>query len=138
GHLIFIKAWGESMTGVRATPEMHFRNGAVAIAYIGIVLLQLRDKGVLSLEDKLSKYFAQYPKADLVTLKMLMNGTSGYPDYVNEKVLVPPLYANPFRQWTPDELITMALRQPMKCEPGTCWSYAHTNFVILGKVLEKA
>src|SRR5437867_1798556 len=32
----------------------------------------------------------------------------------------------------------MALRQPMKCEPGTCWSYAHTNFVILGKVLEKA
>ncbi len=33
------------MTGVPATPDMHFRNGAVAIAYIGTVLLQLQDKG---------------------------------------------------------------------------------------------
>ena len=32
----------------------------------------------------------------------------------------------------------MALERPMLCDPGTCWSYAHTNFVILGKVLEKA
>jgi D-alanyl-D-alanine carboxypeptidase len=67
---------------------------------------------------------------------MLLNGTSGYADYVNLKVL--PLYQNPFRAWQPDELIDLALKQPMVCEPGTCFAYAHTNFVILGKVLEKA
>ncbi len=48
------------------------------------------------------------------------------------------LYADPFRHWTPDELIAIGLGRPMICDPGTCWSYAHTNFVILGKVLEKA
>ncbi len=138
GRPLFIKAWGSSMTGVPATPDMHFRNGAIAIAYLGTLLLQLRDEGVLKLEDKLSKWFPEYPKADRVTLKMLINCTSGYADYVDEKVLVPPLYANPFRHWTADELIAMGLSRPMKCEPGTCWSYAHTNFVILGKVLEKA
>ena len=121
------------MTGVPATPDMHFRNGAVAIAYLGVVTLQLQEKGILSLDDRLSKWFPDYPRADRVTLAMLLNGTSGYADYVNLKVL--PFYQDPFRSWQPDELIDIGLKQPMICEPGTCFS--HTNFVILGKVLEK-
>ena len=131
-------AWGSSMTGVPATPDMHFRNGAVAIAYIGTVLLQLHDKGALSVDDKLSKWFPGYPKADQVTLTMLINGTSGYADYVTDDSFLKQFYADPFRHWTPDELITIGLGRQMICDPGTCWSYAHTNFVILGKVLEKA
>src|SRR5260221_2453708 len=82
---LFIEAWGESMTGVPASPDMHFRNGSIAIAYIGTVLLQLRDKGILAIDDKLSKWFPEYPKADQITLAMLINGTSGYADYVPDK-----------------------------------------------------
>jgi CubicO group peptidase (beta-lactamase class C family) len=136
GEPVITKAWGESMTGVPATYDMHFRNGSVAIAYLGVVTLQLQEKGVLSLDDKLSKWFPDYPKANRITLAMLLNGTSGYADYVNLKVL--PLYQNPFRAWQPDELIALSFKQPMVCEPGTCFAYAHTNFVILGKVIEKA
>lgn len=138
GRPPLIEAWGASMTGVPATPDMHFRNGAVAIAYIGTVLLQLHDKAVLDLEDKLSRWLPDYPKADQITLKMLINGTSGYADYVTDDTFVRRFYADPFRAWRSDELIALALERPMPCEPGTCWSYAHTNFVILGKVLEKA
>jgi CubicO group peptidase (beta-lactamase class C family) len=135
GETLLVKAWGSSMTGVPATADMHFRNGAVAIAYLGIVALQLQEKGVLNLDDKLSRWFPGYPKADHITLRMLLNATSGYADYVNLKIL--PLYQDPFRAWQPDELIALGLKQPMVCEPGTCFAYAHTNFVILGKVLEK-
>ena len=95
GQPVLTKAWGESMTGVPATYDMHFRNGSVAIAYLGVVTLQLQEKGVLSLDDKLAKWFPDYPKADRITLAMLLNATSGYADYVNLKVL--PLYQNPFR-----------------------------------------
>jgi D-alanyl-D-alanine carboxypeptidase len=42
---VLTEAWGESMTGVPATPDMHFRNGAVAITYLATVLLQLQDRG---------------------------------------------------------------------------------------------
>jgi D-alanyl-D-alanine carboxypeptidase len=138
GQTVVNAAWGESMTGVPATPDMHFRNGAVAIAYIGTVLLQVRDKGVLGLDDKLAKWFPEYPKADQVSLLMLINGTSGYADYVTDESFLQLFYADPFRHWEPDELIALALKRPMICDPGTCWSYAHTNFVILGKVLENA
>ena len=77
-------AWGERMTGVPATPDMHFRNGAVAIAYLGTLLLQLRDQGALALDDPLATWFPDYPAADRVTLTMLISGTSGYADYVTD------------------------------------------------------
>ena len=136
GARVMERAWGESMTGVRATPDMHFRNGAIAIAYIGTVLLQLQQQGILSLDDKLSDWFPDYAKADQITLRMLMNCTSGYADYVNLDLL--PLYDDPFRHWYAEELVEIGLGQPMLCEPGECWSYAHTNFVILGLVMEQA
>jgi CubicO group peptidase (beta-lactamase class C family) len=133
GEVIAIEAFGETMTGVPATPDMHFRNGAVAIAYLATVLLQQVEQGVVSLDDTLSKWFPEYPNADAVTLKMLISATSGYPDYVDE--MPGP---DPFRFWTNDELIAAAFKKPVVCQPGECWSYAHTNFIILGKVLEAA
>jgi CubicO group peptidase (beta-lactamase class C family) len=48
------------------------------------------------------------------------------------------LYDDPFRAWTEDELLAIGLGQAMHCDPGECWSYAHTNFVILGAALAKA
>lgn len=132
---VLTEAWGESMTGVPATPEMHFRNGAVAIAYLATVLLQLADEGAISLDDPLSTWFPEYPASDRITMRMLVNTTSGYADYVDLDIL--PLYQDVFRQWTPDELVALALAQPMACAPGACFAYAHTNFVILGEVLRK-
>ncbi|HVL21666.1 MAG TPA: serine hydrolase domain-containing protein [Amaricoccus sp.] len=131
-------AAGETMTGVPAMPDMHFRNGSVAIAYLGTLLLQLVDAGKLDLEDSLATWFPDYPKADQVTLRMLISGTSGYADYVTDAGFLADLHADPFRHWSPEELIAIAFARPMACEPGACWSYAHTNFVILGQVIEKA
>lgn len=136
GAPLVAEAWGQSMTGVPATPDMHFRNGAIAIAYLTTVLLQLQEQGVLSVEDKLAEYLPSLPNADDITLEMLANNTSGYGDYVDLAVL--PIYDNVFRQWTPDELVEIGLSKPAACAPGTCFAYAHTNYVILGKVLEKA
>jgi CubicO group peptidase (beta-lactamase class C family) len=138
GSPLLIEAWGETMTGVPATPGMHFRNGAVAIAYMGTVLLQLHDKGVVDLDDKPSKWFPDYPKAGEITLGMLISGTSGYADFVTDDGFIKRFYADPFQHWSPDELIKIAFARPMPCDPGTCWSYAHTNFVILGEVIAKA
>ncbi|MGH2601358.1 MAG: serine hydrolase domain-containing protein [Dehalococcoidia bacterium] len=137
GQEVVTAAFGESMTGVPATTDMHFRNGAVAISYVSTLLLTLVDDGVLGLDDPLSLWMPELVNADKVTLRMLANMTSGYRDYeTNEKLL--DLYANPFRQWTSEELIAIGLSEPPYFEPGTNWSYGHTNYVILGLVLERA
>ena len=53
------------MTGVPATPDMHFRAGAVAIAYLGPCSCNCRSAG-MSIEDRLSKSFPDFPGADEV------------------------------------------------------------------------
>lgn len=136
GEEIITAAYGETMTGVPATTDMHFRNGAVAISYVSTVLLQLVDEGVVTLDDPISAWLPDLPDADRVTLRMLANMTAGYPDYVQNAQLLKELYENPFRQWTPEELIEIGLSTPRVFEPGTNWDYSHTNYVILGKAIE--
>lgn len=139
GRELLTRAFGESMTGVPATPDMHFRNGAVAISYVSTLLLRLVDKGAVSLGDKLSKWLPDVPNSDRVTLHQLAQMTSGYVDYViGNTAFNKAFYEDPFRQWEPDQLLGFATAQPLLYEPGTNWNYAHTNYVLLGKALEKA
>src|SRR5918995_6324992 len=81
GEEVATVALGESMTGVPATEEMHFRNGAVAFSYLGTVLLQLVDEGKVALDDTIDAWLSDLPSADKITLRMLANSTSGYVDY---------------------------------------------------------
>ena len=138
GKNVITQAWGESMPGVPATTDMHFRDGAVAISHVATVLLQLADEGVVNLDDKLSQYLPDVNHADEVTLEQLAAMTSGYRDYVREEEFVRDVYADPFRVWTPEELWTIATEKPLWFEPGTNWNYAHTNYLLLGKALEEA
>jgi CubicO group peptidase (beta-lactamase class C family) len=139
GRELLTRAVGESMTGVPATPAMHFRNGAVAISYVSTLLLRLVDKGKIGLDDKLSKWLPDVPNADRVTVRQLAQMTSGYADYViGNTEFETALYQDPFKQWEPDQLLGYATSRPLLYDPGTNWNYAHTNYVLLGKALEKA
>ena len=137
GQEVVTEALGESMTGVPATTEMHFRNGAVAISYMSTLLLQLVDQQVVGLDDPIATWLPDLPDADQVTLRMLANMTAGYPDFVQNAGFIQALYEDPFRQWTPEEQIAVGLSTPRVFAPGTNWDYSHTNYVILGQALEK-
>src|SRR5215212_2146149 len=128
-------AMGESMTGVPAIPEMHFRNGAVAISYLGTVLLQLVDEGKVALDDTIDRWLPDALASEKVTLRMLINCTSGYPDFVAQKSFVDAIEKDPFWAWTTEEQLSYVAGKPLLYEPGTNWSYAHTNFVRLGEAL---
>ena len=133
---LYTEALGESMSGVPAAPAMHFRNGAMAFTYIA-TMLELVDQKKVLLDDKLSKFLPDLPRAERITLKNLANMTSGYADYVYEPEVLQGIYLDPFRQWTPQELIKIGVSKPLMFEPGTNWGYCHTNYVILGQVIEQ-
>lgn len=138
GQDIVRAAEGESMTDVPATVDMHFRNGAVAISYISTLLLILVDEGRIALDDMVSEYLPDIPHADEVTIAQLAQMTSGYRDYVlgNEAFETIAL-ADPYKAWTTEEQLALAVDDPLWFEPGTNWAYAHTNYVLLGLVLEE-
>ncbi|MCF2533122.1 serine hydrolase domain-containing protein [Yinghuangia soli] len=138
GREVVTTALGESMTAVPATPAMHFRNGNIAISYMGTALLRLVDQGRVNLDDPVSHWLPGLPPAMApVTLRMLAASTTGLIDYVKDPGFIPAVGANPFRQWTADELVSIATTKDLLYAPGTNWNYSHANFVLLGAALEK-
>src|SRR6266576_2860703 len=135
--VVISQAFGESMTGVPATTAMHFRNGAVAFAYLGTLLMQFVDEHKVKLDDTIERWMPTLPEANKVTLKMLTNQTSGYPDYETDPKWLAAFIADPFHIWTFDERMKYAFARPIQFDPGTNWSYSHTNFMLLGELLSK-
>lgn len=133
--VIIRKAWGTSMTDVPATPKMRFRNGAVAYQYMGNLLMQFVDEKKVTLDDTIDEWYPDLPNADKVTLKMITNQTSGYPDYQFDDAWRTAFANDPFQIFTVKERLDYAFTKAPFFEPGTNWSYAHTNFLILGEIL---
>ena len=136
-RVIATKAFGSSLDGVPATTRMRFRNGAVAFAYVSTLLLRHVDAGRVRLDDTVDQWLPDLPNADRVTLRMLANQTTGYPDYERDPAFEAAFEADPFRQWTYRERLKVAFAKPVLFEPGTNWSYSHTNFMILGRILRE-
>lgn len=137
GRTVIKKAYGQSMTGVPATVDMHFRNGNVVAMYMSTLLLKLVEQGEVKLDDPVSKFVPDMPDGDHVTLRMLAGMTSGYADYVRQDTFPAMLYTNPFAPFTTKQQLDLGLSKPIQFTPGTNFAYAHTNYVILGLALEK-
>ncbi|MFF9425576.1 serine hydrolase domain-containing protein [Streptomyces sp. NPDC014746] len=137
GREVLTDALGESMTGVPAEPDMHFRAGSVAFAHIGTLLLQLVEDGTVDLDATVDQWLPDVPKANLITLRMLATNTTGLHDYVTDPAFGAELETHPFRQWTPDQLLAYPYSHSFWYEPGTSWSYSHANYLLLVQALEK-
>lgn len=140
GEVVASGGMGESMSGVPAAPSMHFRNGNVAFGYLGNLLMLMVEDGTVSLDDPISRWLPDLdaPSADEVTLAMLVRNTSGYADYVRDPDFQEQFLGDPFQQFSDQDLIDIAMTTPPWYSPGTSWSYAHTNYVILGQALSAA
>jgi CubicO group peptidase (beta-lactamase class C family) len=129
------QAFGNSMDGVPATTAMHFRNGAVAFAYVGTLLMEYVDEHKVTLNETIDHWLPGLPESHQVTLKMLANQTTGYPDFETDPAWLAAFNNDPFHIFTYQERLTYAFSRPVQFAPGTNWSYAHTNFMILGRIL---
>ncbi len=133
--IVTTQAFGDSMDGVPATTAMHFRNGAVAFEYLTTLLMEFVDEHKVTLNDTIERWMPALPEASKVTLKMLANQTTGYPDFETDPAWLAEFNADPFRIWTFNERLKYAVARPAQFAPGANWSYSHTNFMILGQIL---
>jgi CubicO group peptidase (beta-lactamase class C family) len=136
-NIVTTQAFGDSMDGVPATTAMRFRNGAVAFEYLATLLMEFVDEHKVTLNDTIDRWMPTLPEASKVTLKMLANQTTGYPDFETDPAWLAAFNADPFHSWTFDERLNYAFARPVQFAPGTNWSYSHTNFMILGEILSK-
>lgn len=137
GKDVLTEAVGDNLPDIPTTTDMYVRNGAVAFAYIGNLLLQFVDEGKVKLDDTVDKWLPDLPEADKVTLLMLANQTAGYPDFEQDPAWISAYYDDPYHIWTYEERLKYVLGLPRPFAPGENWSYSHSNFMILGEALSK-
>jgi D-alanyl-D-alanine carboxypeptidase len=92
----------------------------------------------LSLADTLDHWLpGVVPDASRVTLRELLNHTSGIANYTSEVTFDTALVATPLRVWTPLELVSFIDGRPPLFAPGSVWYYSNTNFILLGLIVER-
>src|SRR3954447_14733238 len=101
------------------------------------LVLQLVAAGKLALTDPVEKWLpGQVPNGAAITLKMLLQHTSGLFDYTNDDRLLPSVLGKDPHRWTSEELLAIGVSNPPKFPPGTKWEYSNTNYAAIGAVLE--
>lgn len=136
---VITMALGNSMTTVPATTNMHYRIGGITWMFQATLLLMLAEQGRIRLDDTIDRWYPNLLSADKVTIRMLVANTAGYLDYVDDKTFLRDVLADPFRSFTPDELIAYSVQGGlMGYAPGTSQKYSHTECIMLTQVIERA
>jgi D-alanyl-D-alanine carboxypeptidase len=114
------------------------RVGSITKSMVATVTLQLVGERGLHLGDTVEHWLpGLVPGGERITIRMLLKHTSGIYDYTEDPTFVPRVLADPYRYWSPQELVALATTHPPVFAPGTSWSYSNTNYILIGLVLEK-
>jgi D-alanyl-D-alanine carboxypeptidase len=136
GKLTYAKAFGKAVLEPAKVADVNTRYavGSISKQFTVAAILLAAEQGKLSLDDKVSKYFPQYTRANEITLRQLLSHTSGYEDYAPQDYIIP--------DWTkpidPKDLLNVWAKKPLDFDPGTEWQYSNTNYVLAGRIFEKA
>lgn len=139
----YLQAFGTSGLSGTDTPVKTsdvFREASITKTFTGVEILKLVEEGKLSLDDTISKWdFSEgLPNRDKVTLKMLLNHTSGYPDPSNDYMpFTVQIFETPEREWTPVELVQWAIEDQNYLSPGQEYRYSNFGYCLLGMVIEQ-
>jgi CubicO group peptidase (beta-lactamase class C family) len=134
-EIIFRKAYGMANMelGVAMKPEMVFMIGSLSKQFAAVAVMMLKEKGLLLLDDKLSKYFPDYAYGDKVRIEHLLSHTSGIKDYLTIEAFADHLRDD----MTNDDTLKIVFREGLEFSPGDQYSYSNSNYAILGSLVEK-
>ncbi|PZU81583.1 MAG: serine hydrolase [Chryseobacterium sp.] len=128
GKIIFEKSYGyrNAEKGEKNTNNSQYKIFSTTKMFTATVILKLVEQGKLSLDDKLSKYYSNFPNGDSITLKNMLSHTSGIPetdDSENTK--------------NEETFLKYIIQKKMDFLPGKSWGYSNSNYYLLGYIIKK-
>ncbi|MFF5207619.1 serine hydrolase domain-containing protein [Streptosporangium sp. NPDC000396] len=115
-----------------------FRMGSSTKTMMATLVLQLASEGRLALTDPVEKWLpGKVPNGKAITLRMLLNHTSGLFDYTKDTAIQPSILGADRRRWTSAKLLAVGVKHDPLFAPGTKWSYSNTGYAAIGAVLEQ-
>ncbi|MEJ2218745.1 MAG: serine hydrolase [Gemmatimonadota bacterium] len=138
GRPMWTGARGVSHGTVAITPASVFAAGSITKTFTSLTILRLAEEGMLSLDDSLFRWLPSYPYVDsTITIRQLLNHTSGLSDFTDAQGWLIPLLEEPNRVWSMEEWF-LATIQPPYFAKGTSWSYSTSGYLLLRMIIERA
>lgn len=132
-EIIFNESYGYSNKekGIKNTPQTKFMIGSMTKSVTALCIMQLAEKGMLSVQQNIEEYIPDLYKGQGITIHHLLTHTSGIPNYIVLKKQI---------KWgerhTPQEILQIVKDYKLKFPVGEKWSYSNTNYLILGLIVE--
>lgn len=131
--------YADVATERRPRATHHMRVASVAKAFSGGVALSLVSKGALSLDDTIGKWLPDLPAAwHAVTLRQLLNHTSGLPDFTAKRAFKKAVVASLTIAPPPRQLLDFVKDDPLKFSPGSQYRYSNSDNIAVGLMVEAA
>jgi D-alanyl-D-alanine carboxypeptidase len=112
------------------------RIGSLSKTFTAIIIMQLYENDKLNLDDKISKWFPDFPESDRITIKMLLNHSSGIEEFLGLSIFIPSTF-NPAKIWQQEEIYSKIKDKKLLFPPGEDNIYANSNYFLLGIIAEK-
>ena len=130
---------GTTSRGGSTRPNLtgHTRIGSVTKTFTGTVILQLVAEGKIKLDESIDRWFPKARNAESITVRDLGTMASGIDSYTANASIVNTYLTKPRTVWNQSTLINAGLGMPQKFTPGNGFQYSNTNFVMLGRIIEK-
>ena len=135
----------DTTNGEPLTIEDYFRIGSATKTFTAVATLLLYQDDLLDLDDTvesilpdLTEFNSMHGKG--ITVRMLLNHTSGLDDYVHlpdNNQFIDAFIADPEKTWSPEEMVLTAVTHGLISIPGSTFHYANTNYILLGLIIEK-
>ena len=133
GKIILTKAYGQANDGLPATPALPYQIASNSKQFTAMALLLLEDEGKLSLDDHVAKYLPGISGGDRITLRQLLNHTSGIQDFWPQDYSFEAMS----RPTAPQAIVDIWAKKPLDFAPGDQWQYSNTGYVVAGMIAEK-
>jgi len=110
------------------------RVGSVTKSFTAVLILKLIEEGQLGLDEPVAKWSPELPNAEAITVRHLLNHTSGIPDII-PRVMMRSIM--PWTTWELKELAAMGAKNELLFAPGSDFAYSNTNYILLGMIAEE-
>jgi D-alanyl-D-alanine carboxypeptidase len=128
-----------------ATAETRMLSGSTGKTFVAALALALQQEGKLDLDDPIDRWlgaepwFDRVPNVRAITVRMLLNHSSGLIDHVYSEAFGRALlHLTPDQQFAPEELVAFILDSKPLFAAGQGYSYSDTNYILAGLILEHA
>src|SRR5262245_6171256 len=130
--------WSEPITAwtPEASDEPAFLAYSVTKTFTSALVLKLCDEGRLSLDDRLSRWFARIDRASHISLRQLLNHTAGIPNYGGLTAYHESVRTSPSQPWSFERFAAETFDKGLLFDPGQGFAYSNPGYMLVKRILE--